>query len=69
MKLRDGLVHGADLIVRGEGETLQCRRIELVLDESTWAGLTQLRLWRNLPPEVTAKQIANLFCQLTPKST
>jgi hypothetical protein len=44
-----------------EGEAAPWRRIELVLDEPTRDGLTQLRLWSNLPPEVTAVQIANLY--------
>ncbi len=44
-----------------EGEAVPWRRIQLVLDEPTRDGLTQLRLWSNLPPEVTAGQIANLY--------
>ena len=44
-----------------EGHTARWRRIQLVLDEPTRDGLTQLKLWSNLPPEVTAQQIANLY--------
>ena len=44
-----------------EGDGVLWRRIQLVLDEPTRDGLTQLNLWSNLPPEVTAEQIANLY--------
>ena len=43
-----------------EGDAVSWRRIQLVLDEPTRNGLTQLNLWSNLPPEVTAQQIAVL---------
>ena len=44
-----------------EAEGAAWRRIQLVLDEPTREGLTQLNLWSNLPPQVTAEQIANLY--------
>ncbi|MDD2729138.1 IS4 family transposase [Malikia sp.] len=44
-----------------EGDGVPWRRIQLVLDEPTRDGLTQLNLWSNLPHEVTAQQIANLY--------
>ena len=44
-----------------EAEGVAWRRIQLVLDEPTREGLTQLNLWSNLPPEVTAEQIAQLY--------
>lgn len=44
-----------------EGDGVPWRRIQLVLDEPTRDGLTQLNLWSNLPPEVTAQQIAHLY--------
>lgn len=44
-----------------EGNAVAWRRIQLVLDEPTREGLTQLNLWSNLPPQVTAEQIANLY--------
>jgi IS4 transposase len=44
-----------------EAEGVAWRRIQLVLDEPTRDGLTQLNLWSNLPPQVTAEQIANLY--------
>ena len=44
-----------------EAEGVAWRRIQLVLDEPTREGLTQLNLWSNLPPEITAEQIAQLY--------
>ena len=44
-----------------EAEGAAWRRIQLVLDEPTREGLTQLNLWSNLPPEITAEQIAQLY--------
>lgn len=44
-----------------EGDGVLWRRIQLVLDEPTRDSLTQLNLWSNLPPEVTAQQIADLY--------
>lgn len=37
------------------------RRIRLVLDTPTEAGEQEIRLWSNLPPSVTAEQIAGLY--------
>ena len=44
-------------------EALQAtwRRMELTLDESTDAGDVVIRLWSNLPDEVSAAQIAQLY--------
>ena len=56
-----GVLTEQSISVGGEGEVLPWRRIQLVLDEPTRDGLTQLNLWSNLPPEVTAEQIANLY--------
>lgn len=44
-----------------ESDGVPWRRIQLVLDEPSRNGLTQLNLWSNLPPEVTAEQIADLY--------
>ena len=56
-----GVLTEQSISVENEGEALPWRRIQLVLDEPTRDGLTQLKLWSNLPPEVTAEQIANLY--------
>ena len=51
---------GAAFIVREHGRHPRLVH-QLVLDEPTREGLTQLNLWSNLPPEVTAEQIAQLY--------
>ena len=37
------------------------RRIELALDTPTEAGERTIRLWSNLPEEISAQQIAELY--------
>ena len=51
---------GAAFIVREHGRHPRLVH-QLVLDEPTREGLTQLNLWSNLPPQVIAEQIANLY--------
>lgn len=51
---------GVAFIVREHGRHPRLVH-QLVLDEPTREGLTQLNLWSNLPPQVIAEQIANLY--------
>ena len=44
-----------------EGEAAPWRRIELVLDAPTASGETTIRLWSNLPAQVEAGRIADLY--------
>lgn len=58
-RIETGEVHEQAIDVR-EGQA-PWRRIELRLDTPTEAGDTAIALWSNLPPEVSAQQIAQLY--------
>ena len=68
--LRQGTWHGCgrtetgqvrEQVIAVKGQPAPWRRIELVLDAPTEAGDTTVRLWSNLPRQVGARRIAELY--------
>ena len=52
---------GREQAITAKGQQAPWRRIELALDAPTEAGETTIRLWSNLPAEVGANRIAELY--------
>jgi IS4 transposase len=56
-----GQLYEQAISIHEDCSALSWRRIRLVLDSPTEAGEQEIRLWSNLPPSVTAEQIAQLY--------